>query len=108
MRLNNGKNQKNENVFLKRLEEAEKVVHLHVWDTIWLEDRNKYKIELEELREEKLRGGLIRSWAQYIDANEKPSKFFLNLENRKFVLKQKDGSSIQQPKEILKEMHLFY
>ena len=46
-----------------------------------------WREELEEIREEKLRGSLIRTSVQCVDLNEKPSKFFLNLENKIFVSK---------------------
>lgn len=36
------------------------------------------KQELEAIREEKLKGNMIRSRVQWIDEGEKPSKFFLN------------------------------
>ena len=46
--------------------------------------------------------------------NEKPTKFFLNLENKNFIsknireLKLKNGNNINKPQEILKEMWEFY
>ena len=43
--------------------------------------------ELEEIREYKLKGSLIRARWQQLWESEKPSKFFLNLENRNFVSK---------------------
>ena len=46
--------------------------------------------------------------------NEKPTKFFLNLENKNFIsknireLKLINGNKINKPEEILKEMWEFY
>ena len=68
---------------------------------------------MEEIREERLRGNLVRSGAQYVDMNENPSKFFLNLENKKCVSKnvrelKNADLTIQKPDEILQEMYCFY
>ena len=49
-----------------------------------LKDRQE---ELRKLRETKLRGALIRSRAKWILDGEKPSKYFLNLENPNFTSK---------------------
>ena len=44
---------------------------------------------------------------------EKPSNFFLNLENKNYISKhirelKIDNKTIRDPKEILEEMRLFY
>ena len=49
------------------------------------------KIKQEKLRlirEQKLKGTIIRSRARWIDQGEKPSKYFCNLESRHFVSKR--------------------
>ena len=71
------------------------------------------KVELEEIREYKLKGALIRSRWQNINMGEKPTKTFLNLENNNSISKhirelEVDNHSITQPEEILEEMRNFY
>ena len=67
-----------------------------------------------EIREIKLQGALIRAQAQILNFNEKPTKFFLNLENNNLIsknigeLKLNDGSKINKPDKILEEMWVFY
>ena len=69
--------------------------------------------ELEELREHKLRGALIRARWQQLTEGEKPTKYVLNLENRNFISKhireiKVNSKSIIKPMEILDEMKNFY
>ena len=45
------------------------------------------KDELEHIRKEKLKGGMIRSRAKWIQDGEKPTKYFCHLESRIFSLK---------------------
>ena len=42
---------------------------------------------MENLREEKLQGHIIRSRAQWIEQGEKPSRYFCKLESRNFLNK---------------------
>ena len=68
---------------------------------------------MEEIREQKLKGALVRARWQMLSMGEKPTKYFLNLENRNFVSKhirelKQQGRSITNPKDILKEMKTFY
>ena len=44
---------------------------------------NQVKKELEELYENKVKGAMVRSRCNMLENNEKPSKFFLNLEKAK-------------------------
>ena len=62
-------------------------IHEHISDLEWMRDFNDKENELEELREHKLKGSLIRARRQQLSEGEKPSNFFLNLENRNFVSK---------------------
>ena len=78
-----------------------------------MNDFKRKEEELIELREHKLKGALIRARWQQITEGEKPSKYFLNLENRNFVSKhireiKKGTININNPKEILEEMKIFY
>ena len=72
------------------------------------------KNKLQEIREMYLKGALIRAQAQILNLSEKPTKFFLNLENDNFIsknireLKLNDGSNVNKPDEILEEMWVFY
>ena len=72
------------------------------------------KDELEELQEVKSRGFMIRSRVQDIQMNEKPTKFFCNLEKVKYVNKTikkiilPSGKLIQSQKEILAQIRQYY
>ena len=48
---------------------------------------NTIKLELENLREDKLKGHQIRSRYQHTNEWEKPSKYFLNLEKKNYLKK---------------------
>ena len=72
------------------------------------------KAELQAIRENRLTGTLIRYQAQLFKLNEKASTFFLIWKIVFFVtriirlLKSNDGSNIQEPDEILKEICTLY
>ena len=75
---------------------------------------NDKKTELEEIREIKLKGHMIRSRIQWIDEGEKPTKFFCGLENKNYLNKTikklitNDNRTITGQKEILNEVRSFY
>ena len=75
---------------------------------------NSKKQELEKLRETETRGFMIRSRIQNIQLNEKPSKFFCNLEKSKYVdktikkLKLDDGKYLNSQQEILDNIRQYY
>ena len=105
--------QKEKKLYKKKIDAAEKEEHSSYNNIAETDRLAELRAELEDIREGKLRGSLTRSRAQYVDFNEKTSKFFLNLENKNFVSKHihelKTGTtSINKPQEILKEMHSFY
>ena len=50
-------------------------------------EKSIIKDEFQVLREQKLRGALIRSRAQIVKVREKSTNFFLNLENKNYVSK---------------------
>ena len=50
--------------------------------TTLIEDK---KTELQEIRNIKLRGNMIRSRTQWIDEGERPTKYFCALENKNFL-----------------------
>ena len=72
------------------------------------------KDELQKLREVKSRGFMIRSRVQDIQMNEKPTKFFCNLEKVKYVDKTikkiilPNGKLVQSQKEILAQIRQYY
>ena len=82
-------------------------------DTDWMTTLKGKQDELEEIREYKLKGTLVRARWQQLTEGEKPSKYFLNLENRNFVSKhirelKTHSKTLVNPTDILKEMKDFY
>lgn len=79
-----------------------------------LEEFSTLKKQLEEIRTDKIKGTILRSRARWIDEGEKPTKYFLNLENRNFTSKLipklilEDGSEITDTAEILKAQKTYY
>ena len=69
---------------------------------------------LINLRKTELDGAFIRSRADWLDHGEKPSKYFLNLENKNRVnknineIKKEDDTIIRDQDMILKELKNFY
>ena len=61
--------------------------------------------ELQELREERIKGSLVRSRVQWLVEGEKPSKYFCSLEQR--VIKP-NGKICMEQKEIVFEVKEFY
>ena len=49
---------------------------------------NEKKGELNQLRQKRLEGTMVRAKARWIDQGEKPSRYFCSLENRNFVSKR--------------------
>ena len=72
------------------------------------------KTELFEIRQEKLKGHIIRSKSEYIDKGEKPTKFFCGLEKHNYVsksmpkLEMTDGTILYKQSEILNETENYY
>ena len=79
-----------------------------------IEELENYKTELYSIRQENLKGSMIRSKAKDIDQGEKPTKYFYNLEKHNFIsktmtqLQKDDGTVISEQQEILKEAENFY
>ena len=74
----------------------------------------KAKNELDKISYDRTRGACVRSKARWHEFGERSSKYFLNLEKRNYENKcitsliKENGSSIKDPKEILKEQKRFY
>ena len=70
--------------------------------------------DLRSIREKRLHGTLIRSRARWVEEGEKPSKYFLSLENRNYVSKKMTsvynsrGEETFDRKEISNEVFKFY
>lgn len=78
------------------------------------EEKARIERELEQIREEKTRGLLVRAKAKWIKDGEKCTKHFCNLEKRNFIDKSMqrvvlpDGSVLTEGKEILNAQKEFY
>ena len=72
------------------------------------------KTELHDIRQEKLKGNLIRSRAEYMDKGERPTKYFCGLEKHNDIsktmqsLQKDDGTVLIEQNAILKETEQFY
>ena len=76
-----------------------------------LEDK---KVELENLRKEKVRGHMIRTRLQWLNEGEKPTSFFCKLESKHCTektmkkIQTNSGTVVMDQKLILKEIENFY
>ena len=108
------RNQNNKEITLKReIEILEKNLPDNINNETWTENLKRKKIELEEIRKYKLQGALFRSRWQNNCVGEKPSKIFLNLENKIFVSKhirelKTENKVLRDPSDILEEMRTYY
>ena len=72
------------------------------------------KIELQNLRKEKLEGVIIRSRTRWAEEGEKPTKYFCSLESRNFINKTipkmelENGEIIYKQADILEEVKEYY
>ena len=103
---------KNENTCKELQMEIDRLENLDPVGNFDLICENKGK--LQNLREQKLKGSLVRSKARWLQNGEKPSKYFCNLENRNFVSKRmtslidKNGKELKTDEEIKYEVYTFY
>ena len=67
-----------------------------------LDSLRELSLKLENLREKRVKGSMVRSRAKLVDNWEKPSKFFLNLEKRNFLNKNIPSLIDKNDKEIFK------
>ena len=79
-----------------------------------IEQLNTMNNDLITLRKEVLMGAYIRSRAEWVEYGEKPSKYFLNLENKNRInknideIKKDEHTTITEQSEILKNIKEFY
>ena len=103
-----------ENLLNKKIELLEEEFNLNQEDIETFSNFKEAKDKLQEIREIKLKGALIRARAQTLNFSEKPTKLFLNCENNNFIsknmreLKLNDGCKEYKPDKILEEMWVFY
>ena len=74
----------------------------------------KKKLQLQTIREEAMKGNYICSRVQWLNDQEKPSRYFCSLEHRNYIektakkVKMRDGLICTDPKCILLEFKNFY
>ena len=79
-----------------------------------LEILEEYQKELENIRNESLKGLMMRSKAKWIEQGEKPTKYFCSLEKRNFInktvtrIKDNSGFVTTDQSAILTEISKFY
>lgn len=72
------------------------------------------KTKLQEIRNEKLKGNILRSKAKWIEHGEKPTKYFCSLEKRNYInktvtkIETDSGQHITEQKMILDEIKHYY
>ena len=107
-RMKRIKNEK-EMQLLSDIENLEKVESIYNVNLLEVKQR-----ELQELREEKLKGAFIRSRVQWLNEGEKPSRYFCSLERRNYLEKtikritKENGQICKDQKEILSEIKDYY
>ena len=92
----------------------DEIQELEDQDNLDFEKIEEKKEEIKKIRQNKLKGSIIRSKAKWLEEGEKPTNYFLNLENRNFTSKtipkveKENGDVVSKQEEILKEAKLFY
>ena len=92
---------------IKIIEESDTL--LHISDLL-----NDKKSELQEIRNVKLQGHIIRSRMQQLSENEKPTKYFCSLETKNYIektikrVKLSNGKTITSQSAILSNVKEFY
>ena len=70
--------------------------------------------KLHKLRENKVKGQMVRAHLQWLDQGEKPTSFFCKLETKNYVdktikrIQTPDGSIITEQSKILQKVQEFY
>ena len=98
-----------EKYLLKTIKNLENIISEDKFEQIEI-----LKTELINICQEKLKGHMLRSKAQYIYEGKKPTKYFCGLEKHNYILKiickieKEDGTIICDQEEILLETKNFY
>ena len=72
------------------------------------------RLELQKLRENKVKGQMVRAHLQWLDQGEKPTSCFCKLETKNYVdktikrIQTPDGSIITEQSKILQKVQEFY
>ena len=96
--------------------EATLIILEKAWDETGVEPANIDEIrrEIDEIREEKTKGAMMRCKVRWYEEGEKSTKYFLNLEKRNYNkkvisrLRTKHNGITIKPDEIAKEQRQFY
>ena len=100
-----------ENKLLKDIETLENMENLSMAHSDLLNDK---RVELEDLRRDKIKGQLTRTRLQWLNEGEKPTSFFCNLERKQYIektirkIKKSDGTIITEQQKVLNEIQRFY
>lgn len=92
----------------------EEIMELEKSPEINLNEIEEKKIELQNIRKEKMQGVMVRARVRWAEEGEKPTNYFCNLESRNYINKtifritKDDGSTINKQEGILKEIQSFY
>ena len=76
-----------ENKLIKELENLDHLFLLNMTDKLLEQEINRKNLDLEEIRDIKLKGSFVRSRSQMLSQDEKPNKLFLNLIRMKYLKK---------------------
>ena len=98
---------------VNKIEKLEDKIIIGQIDPQTLDDLEDSKNLLQQLRNQKMKGVMIRAKAKYYEEGEKPTKYFLNLEEKNYVSKlitklNMGGKDIIDQKEILKTQKELY
>ena len=102
-------NEEHENGLIKEIELVEQSLTEENVETIEM-----LREELRTIRKAKMQGYLIRSRAQIIEDDEKPTNYFCNLEKHHYTskiipkLEKSNGTIINEQTTILREVKTFY
>ena len=70
-------------------------------DLTHIDELTQAKTRLEKIREDRIKGSMIRSRAQLSQDWEKPSKYFLNLEKRNHINKSIPSLTVEGKKILI-------
>ena len=104
-------NSEREQFLIKEIDWMENNLSENSWKLNYVDS---LKDELQNIRFNKVKGILLRSRAQRVEEDEKPSRYFLNLEKKKFEeklishLKTDNDNDLYDVSEIKDEVYKFY